>query len=204
MQMKISAFAIIFVACVFLAQPVPGHAQTNKTTTPPKAALAEINSYTTEIDRFIKRNPKARIFGDVSPASPNRTSRWREFKSEAARKKAETGENLNQNAFVWSREGKLVGANFTFTSPSGDWAHIIMYYFREDGSLAKIQAQLNTFNGEISVVRDRYYDPGGRLLKTTRKFLDLQTQKPKKPGEFMDKPIPVYHKVAELPFHNLL
>ena len=79
-----------------------------------------------------------------------------------------------------------------------------MYYFREDGSLAKIQAQLNSFYGDISVVRDQYYDPSGRLLKTTRKFLDLRTQKPKKPEEFVDNPIPIYRKVTALPFRKLL
>jgi len=110
MQMKISTFAIAFVACVFFAQPIPGQAQTNKPTAPAKTTPAEINSYTAEIDRFIKKNPKARIFGDVSSAYTDRTSRWREFKSEAEQEKATTGENMNQAAFVWSREEKIVGA----------------------------------------------------------------------------------------------
>jgi len=56
--------------------------------------------------------------------------------------------------------------------------HFIKYYYRADGSLAKIQARLNTFYGGVSVLRDRYYDGNGKLLKSTQRFLDLQTHKP--------------------------
>lgn len=119
-----------------------------------KAELATIEFYTAAIDRYIKSNPRSRIFGDGS-------SHWREFRSKAELEKAATRENLNQSAFVWMRHGKVVAADLAFTTPSGDYAHYITYYFREDGTLAKIQSRLNTFvssYGGMSVLRDSYYD----------------------------------------------
>ena len=64
---------------------------------------------------------------------------------------------------MWTKQGKVIAAKFNFTSPSGDWNHFINYYFRENGSLAKIDAQLNTFEGNVSVVRQRYYNSNWTL-----------------------------------------
>ncbi|HEY8224644.1 MAG TPA: hypothetical protein VIG25_05150 [Pyrinomonadaceae bacterium] len=165
------------------------------------ADIAEIDSYTKDVDAFIKRNSKSRrIFGDAAPYNENKP-RWREFKTDAQADKA----NLYNSAYVWTRDGKVIGANFTFSSPSGDWAHFVMYYFREDGSLAKIQGRLNTFYGNVSVVRNRYFNSSGTRLSSTQRFLDLKTQKPtKKPSEYFDQPEPLYRKVSDLPFHRLL
>src|SRR5262245_20712181 len=178
-----------------------GHAQQPNNKTSPE--LASIASYAATVDRFIKVNRK-RVFGDLSSAATDGPSRWKEFTSEAARERAQTGDNLNQIAFVWTRQGEVIGANFTFTGPSSDWAHLVMHYFREDGSLARIKAQLNTFYGELSVIRERCYSADGKLLRSTKKFLDLQTKKPKKPDqEFFDKEFPIFANVSALPFHNL-
>lgn len=166
----------------------------------PKAQLTQINSYVAEVNSYVKRNAKSRrIFADV--ADYDKTPSWREFKTEA---EAEKRSNLNQSADVWTRGGKVIAANLSFTSPSGDWAHLIMYYFREDGSLAKIEAQLNTFYGDVSIVRDQYFNNRGVRISSTRKFLDLKTQKPKKPVDHIDHPVPVYSKVSQLPFFKLL
>jgi hypothetical protein len=83
----------------------------------------------------------------------------------------------------------------------------VSYYFREDGTLAKIHSQLNTFAsaiGGISVVRDKFCDASGKVLHTTTRYLDLQSQKPRKRSDFMDQPIAVYKAVGELPFAKLL
>ena len=169
-----------------------------------KSSISEINVYTTAVERFTKVNKKHRIFGDVSSAKTDKTDLWKEFKSEKQLEDTGDGENLNQTATVWTKQGKVIAAKFNFTSPSGDWNHFINYYFREDGSLAKIDAQLNTFEGNVSVVRQRYYNSNGRLIKSTQTFRDLETHKPRKSADFMDNPIPVYLKVSDLPFHQLL
>jgi len=55
------------------------------------------------------------------------------------------------------------------------------------------------------VIRERFYDPRGRLLSSSQQFLDLETEKKKKPGaDFEDETIPLYRTVKALPFYTLL
>jgi hypothetical protein len=164
-----------------------------------KSPVSEITAYTTGVEQFTKNNKRHRRFADVASETDEKEI-WREFKSDKALKEA----TWYQAASVFSRDGKIVAAYFTFTSPSGDWYHFVDYYFRDDGSLAKIRARLNTSYGNITVVRQRYYDSTGKLIKSTRKFLNLKTSKETKPVDFMDEPIPAYLKVSALPFQKLL
>ena len=178
---------------VFLSQPLSTRAQT-------PATVTSINSYAAEVNRFVKVNKKHRIFADISTEN-DKNAKWKEFKSDKALDDA----TWYQASNVFSKEGKIVGAMFTFTSPSGDWYHYINYYFRDDGSLAKIRAQLNTAYGDISVVRNRYYDPTGLLIRSTKRFQDIGTSKVvKAPVGFIDEPIPLFKKVSDLPFSKLL
>lgn len=183
---KMKTFLIVLI---FLSASLPALSQTKT------SAIAEIDTYAKEIDRFIKTKPKSRLFGDVSTTEK---SRWREVRAKQA-------EDLYETAEVWTRDGKVVAANFQLSSASGDWVHFISYYFRADGTLAKIKAQLNTFYGNVSVLRDRYYDANRKQLKATERFLDLETQKPiKRPTEFYNNPVPFYSRVSTLPFGRLL
>jgi hypothetical protein len=179
--------------------------QTKKASTP-ATEIASIDRYTAQLDQFAKRNQKsAQVLGDISSASTDEKSNWKKFKSTKEREDAGTGDNLNEQADVWKREGKVVATNMTFGSPSGDWAHFVTYYFRDDGSVAKIHGELNTFYGDLRVVSDHYYSQDGKLLKTKRLFLDLKTKRPKKPGDYQPKKSePVYKKVSDLPFFKLL
>lgn len=201
LQVITRPFAVTVVAVLVMLQLAAqsGLAQPNK------GQVSQIEAYSVQVDRFIKRTPKSlRIFANVAGVNDDK-AQWREFRTEEEREKAGTGENLNENAYVWTRDRKIIGANFTFGSPSGDWAHLVMYYFRDDGTLAKIHAQLNTFYGDLSIVRDLYFDKRGNVLKNTRRYLDLKTQKPtKKPTDFFDHSIPMYRNVRDLPFHQLL
>jgi hypothetical protein len=184
-------------------------ATTTKTIAPAQnpADIASIEAYSKGIDRYIKRSPKgARIFGNIASGTENEPDKWREFRNEKEREKADTGDNLNENAYVWLRDGMVVGANFTFQSPSRDWAHYVMYYYRSDGTLAKINAELRTFYGNTIVIRNRLYNPNGKLLQEKTRYLDLQTRKPKKvkEGDFQDMPIELYAKTSDLPFYALV
>lgn len=163
--------------------------------------LASIHSYANQVDRFSKRHPK-RIFANVASDTESEEDHWREFKSAA---KLESGDaSFDESAHVWQKTGKVVAASFTFTSQSGDWAHYVTYYFREDGTLAKVHAALNTFHGNLSVIREKFYDGRGRLLHTSTKYLNLHSQKPTKSRDFMDEPIRLYLKARDLPFYKLL
>ncbi len=188
LSLRFSKMKIFVIAFIILLTALPALSQTNTST------IAEIDTYTKQIDRFIKTKPRSRLFGDMSTTEK---SRWREVRAEQA-------EGLYETAEVWNREGKVVAAIFELSSPSGDWVHFITYYFRADGTLAKIKAQLNTFYGDVSVLRDRYYDANRKRLKATERYLDLETQKPVKRPDFFDNPIPMYSRVSTLPFGRLL
>ena len=193
----------VFCAVLFVSASASG--QTPNARASLAAELRNISSYAKRVDQFIKRNPKTlRIFANVASGTSNAPDEWRAFKSEDERQNADTGENLNENANVWSRAGKVVGVNFTFQSPSRDWAHFVMYYFREDGTRAKIQSRLNTFYGDMTVIRDKFYDANGRLLRTTKRCFDLKSQKPKVCADFTDEPIPTFPSVQSLPFYKSL
>ena len=108
-------------------------------------------------------------------------------------------------AYVWRERGRLVAANFTFTSGSGDWVHYIDYYFRPDGSLAKIDADLNTFYGHLTALRTLYFNKSGKLLRKISHFYSMSDKKSIKPNEeFTDEKIYIYKKVSQLPFASLL
>jgi hypothetical protein len=104
----------------------------------------------------------------------------------------------------------VVGSNFTEFSPSGDWTQYTFHYFRPDGTLAKVEAELRSFYGDWIVTRNYYFDASGRRIKKTARYLDLNTKKPKKPtkditddtnGTFA---VTYYKKVGKLPFAGLL
>jgi hypothetical protein len=204
--LKITLKQLLLPAFICITFSAPIFAQTDASAAKQirDAEIARIKAYSRELDDYSKRNQKLhRVFGDVSSEEEPK-SRWREFKSEKERDDAATGDRAN----VWAQDGAVVLACYTFQSASGDWAHYVNYYFREDGSLAKIHAQLNTFYGNMTVIRERFYDSKGKLLSSSQQFLDMETQKKKKPGEdgqeFIDEPITAYRTVKALPFYTLL
>src|SRR5262245_24886863 len=202
-RLLLSAFVCIALAVSTLAQT---NASTDKQIR--DAEIARIKAYCQELDDYAKRNPKLRrVFGDISSGMKGDKIRWREFKPKSEEDMDYIG-SLMSNAFVSSKDGAAVLASCAFQSPSGDWAHDVSYYFREDGSLARIHAELGTFIGNMTVIRERFYDSQGKLLRSSQQFLDLKTKKKKKPGEdgeeFFDHPIPMYRTVKALPFYTLL
>jgi hypothetical protein len=174
-------------------------------TSQPKGRVADIEAYANDIDSYVKTaEAKERIFANIASGTKSEAAKWSEFNSDDERKKADTGDNLNESAYVWTRDGKVIGANFTFQSPSRDWAQFVMYYFRVNSTLAKSTSTLNTFNGGITVIRQDYYDSKGMLLKGTTHCKDLKSQQPRPCGDFEDKPAPLYKSVNQLPFYLLL
>jgi hypothetical protein len=200
MQMTIRIL-ITLGSLLILAAAAAGQEQ--KAAAPQKTGLAAIGSYAKSIDQFTKRNAKKRRIFGIVPGEEDKGDKWAEFKYVRQAVQA----NLDDSVYVWLKDGQVVAAEFSFTSSSGDWYHYVNYYFRADGTLAKIHAQLNTFSGPdggISVVRDKFYGSGGKLLHTATRYLDLKSQQPRKRGDFMDEPIPDYKTVRDLPFLKLL
>jgi hypothetical protein len=200
---KSGLFFFVILALSFL----PVHPQTGKTN-----EIRRIDAYVKTIDAFVKNKKPHLIFADTSDYSEESKPKWRKFASEKALEKfrEETGETYTI-AYNWLRRGKVVKSNFTLFSPSGDWAQYVYHNFRADGSLALAESEMRTFNGDLIIVQDFYFDRAGRLLKKTVKYRDLQTNKPIKPtkefletkADFSDD-VEFYKKTSKLPFANLL
>ncbi len=176
-------------------------AQTGK-----KAEIKRIDAYCKTLDTFVKKYKSMHlVFADVSDYNQNKPQ-WRKYNSEKEFEKAREKVESYNIAYVWRKNGKIVKANFTFSSPSGDWAHYIYHYFREDGTIAKVEAQLNTFYGNMTILRRFYFNRKGSPLRKTTKYLDLETQKPKKSEEqdFYDNEVKIFKKTNRLPFISLL
>jgi len=192
-------FCFLSFALLFL----PVGAQTSK-----NAEIKRINAYVKTLDALVKRNKRPRlIFADTSDYNEGSPPKWQKFASEKSLEKFRDKTETYTVAYNWLRRGKIVQSNFTLFSPSGDWAQYDFYYFRENGTIAKIASELRTFYGDLIVLRDFYFDGKGRLLRQTIRYRDLNTKKPvKKPndGDFQTTDVTIYKTVRRLPFARLI
>lgn len=164
-----------------------------------KAELRSINRYVKQLTTYVEKpSAKLEIYADVSKTDK---PRWRKFRSEKSLEKFRESNEVYEIAYVWRKNGRIVVVNFTFTSGSGDWAHYVYHRFRHDGSLAKVEADLRTFYGSMSVERTYYYRRNGKLIARSAKYSDLSTGKPKKTGDdFYDNKVRIYKTTKRLPF----
>jgi hypothetical protein len=191
------------VSAVREAANSSARAQTNQ------GEAASIESYARGLDLYIKRNARAaRYFADTSDyEQQNAPARWQEFKTKRALDNAWQNGKTYTSSNVWfNQSGELAVALFTLSSPSGDWAQYVRNYYRKDGTLAKMSAELRTFMGDVIRINDRLYDGKGKLVREVTRFLDLQTRKPKKVAKdsYMEMEAPLYAKTSALPFYKLL
>lgn len=197
MKIVVSIAVLLFIA-------VTNFPQVRGTST-----VKQIDTYVRSIDSLMKRQKEPNlIIADVSDYDTDEP-KWQTFKSskelEAFREDTETYTIANN----WRSKGKVVSSLFTMFSPSGDWATYVTHYFRSDGSAAKVNTEMRTFNGEYIIIRNFYFDTRGKLLKKTSKYLDLTTKKPKKPtAEMTDENSDLYKaeyykSVSALPFYSM-
>ncbi len=170
--------------------------------------IQKIDEYSKTLDTFVEKNKSPHlVFADVSK---NEKPKWKKFESEKALNEFREISETYSISYNWQKNGKIVISNFTLFSESGDWIKYVYLYFREDGTLAKAESQLNTFYGNFSFLQDIYFDEKGNILKNISKYLDLETKKPKTPdkGDIFDngdRINPFYFKTADqLPYNHLL
>jgi hypothetical protein len=188
---------------IFAISFLPVAAQTGK-----NAEIKRINTYVKTIDAFVGKKKPHLILADTSDYNEGSRPKWRKFASVAALEKfRERTTETYTVAYNWRRNGRLVQSNFTRFSPSGDWAQYDFYYFRANGTLAKIASELRTFYGDLVVLRGFYFDRKGKLLRQTVRYRDLNTNKAvKKPkdGDFQTSDVEIYKTVRRLPFARLI
>lgn len=199
---KIYIIFFMLLMCGFVS------AQTGK-----KTELTGIVTYCKQVDKFIKKNKSPQlVFADTADYNENDKPKWRKFASEKALEKfRETTAETYSISYNWLKNGKIVKSNFTLFSPSGDWAEYIFHCFREDGTLAKTEQELRTFNEDLILIQNFYFNRKGKLQKKTIRYLDLRSKKPIQPtkqflNEIKDYILQAdyYKKTSELPFAKLL
>jgi len=164
-----------------------------------------IHSYCRNVAAFATQQEGAKlIFAEVCPTRScggAAQTTWRKLADASALEEVRTSGGGDSAAFVWFEDDKLVEANFTFQSGSGDWVNYANYCFRPDGSLALLKSTLNTFYGEMSVERETLFSADGTTLDSSTRYLELRTRKPKRSAAgFIDEKAPVYRSVFDLPF----
>lgn len=171
-------------------------------------SVAQIDTYVRSIKKVTAGTKNKIVVADTGDYEANK-SNWKKFASEKALEKHRETSETYSIAYNWKKDGKLVGSNFTDFSPSGDWTQYTFHYFRPDGTLAKVEAELRTFNGDWIVNRDYWFDKNGKQIKKTSKYLDLNTKKPKKPtSDIKDDTgvfaVTYFKSVKKLPFTSLI
>ncbi len=157
--------------------------------TVPCEDTSRIDLFAIQIDARLKRMT-VRTFAETFSL---RWSTWHEVKT--------PGEGAGTVASVYFDNNIPVAAFFTIQTESGDWVLFADYYFRPDGSLAKRHERLNTFYGNVSVLRDTYLGCHGEEYRGTTRYLDLKTQQPKEASsDFIDQRAPLFKRVQNLPF----
>jgi hypothetical protein len=191
------------LACVAAASS-SAHAQTptqrrtlpKPTQTSPR--IVAVEKYTDELDNYAKLNPQARRF--FVNTSENGTGNWQEVSGE------KDIENKS-SAVVWMKKDRAVIA--LVSSQTMESSQKVTYYFRDNGTLAKVHSELFIKSGNMEAIRDRSYDPKtfATLIRDFSHCADFETGQQKPCGDaaaLEAKTIPIYRKTTELPLYALL
>jgi hypothetical protein len=175
------------------------------------ATPASIDGLCDPLTKYAQRSKNVpAIFADVSDPQTDKKARWLRVKDKDELDRRAKNAGLYTQAFVWRQERGTFVSIF-FTSPSGDWGEYVDHCFRQDGSLARSEATLNTFNAyredepdaPVSRIRTRYFDSAGRLIRSRKRVVDIKTRKPLKVA-FDDQEETIFRSVEKLPFAGLL
>jgi hypothetical protein len=169
-------------------------------------ALTAARAYVKSVNEYaLKQGSPDLIIADVSDYNEDSKPVWKKYSSEEELENSREEEESYTIAYVWFQDRLPTAVNFTYSSPSGDWALYVEYVFRTDGSAAGIRRELRTFQGNIAVTNISFLDEKGKLLKETTEFADLETQKPVPPTKnYADIDVDIYKRVSDLPFAAML
>ena len=144
------------------------------------ATPAAIDRYVRSVEAGTKTRKEPDLVTADTAAADSDKPPWKKFSSSAALEKARDKQETYTIAFSWRKAGKIVQSNFTYFSPSGDWSQYVYHYFRADGSLARVDAELRTFMDDCVIRQKFYFDTKAKRIKKTLGYFDLTTDKPKK------------------------
>ena len=161
--------------------------------TVPCEGTNKVDAFAVRMQARLKRM-EVRTFAERYSQQP---SIWREVKRGS--------ESAGTIADVYVADGVAAAAFFTIQTLSGNWVLYADYYFRPDGSLAKMHEQLNTFGTGASVVRDTYFGCRGEAYGGTVHHSGPASSSPKQHDSgSSDERAPLFLRVESLPFFSAL
>lgn len=169
-------------------------------------AVKAAGDYVKSVAEFAEKQGSPHlIIADISDYKDDSKPVWKKYATAEEFENSREDEESYTVAYIWFKDEVPVAVNFTYSSPSGDWALYVEYVFRADGSTAGIRRELRTFQGDVIVLTKFLFDEKGKELKKTTEYFDLETQKPIPPNKnFADMEVTLYKSVKELPFAKLL
>jgi len=204
-QKKVSVVAAVISILAFVTLMVAQTPSAAKSTIEP-SEVAAIDAYSKELDAFKNsKGNRARILG--AEVDQTEVSKWKEFESRHARGKA----FFEDVADVWMKNGKLVVAELNSETNSGDWSKFVQYYFRDDGTLAKMRTTFAGFmvfseHGGGRIVQERIYSSNGKLLQKRLHCYELEKKhrRIKCSGDYSNYDGTYYRRAQDLAFYGLL
>ncbi len=191
------------VLAIFLCSVGITFSQNKKTT-----LIKQIDAYTKKIDSITKfQKDPTLIFADISQTSK---PKWRKFTSTKTLEKFREKTETYSISYNWTKNHRIVISTFTFFSESGDWANYVYYYFRQNGTLAKIETEYRTFYGHFVAIQNIYFSPNGKLINKTIKYYDFDDKPIKTPTEWLPdnkdqmSDFNFYKTIAKLPYSHLV
>ncbi len=151
-----------------------------------------------------KDSNRVLFFADTTDYTIDSIPHWTQFPNNAAIA-SDYHEDCGQ-AVVYKANDNSTETYFINDDESLDWTYYITSYYRPDGTIAKVDAELRIFYGRVDAETVEYYDESGRLIKKSKQFRDLNTDKHlRKPSQdFIDEPLQVFYRVSDLPFSHLI
>jgi hypothetical protein len=178
---------------------------------PKPAEITAIEAYCKGLDQYFKSHPKSTRFF-VEPGREQKAG-WHEVKNEEEMMDAER-EYANQSITVSTKKGVVVYA--VLGEPMEHSRHDSEYYFRSDGTLAKISSGYWSNMAEMHVERENFYDSNGTLLRSTSQCFHISPvnskakeqrvscRDPQMREEIENYQLHVYKRNMDLPAYSVL
>lgn len=196
-RLALAVAALLVVPGILAAQTqTQRHKLPKPTQTAPR--IVAVEKYTDELDNYAKLNPQSRRF--FINTSETGAGNWQEVMDE---KEIEN----KSSAVVWMKADQPVIA--LLSSQATESSQKVTYYFRDNGTLAKVHSELFIKAGNMEAIRDRSYDPKtfSILIRDFSRCFDFETNQARPCGDAATleaKAIPIYMKTLELPFYAQL
>jgi hypothetical protein len=192
------ALALVFTVAIMhtvVAAQTPTQERRLPKPTQTSSRIVAVEKYTDELDNYARLNPQSRRL--FSNTSDPQTGSWQEVGNE-------TEVESKALAVAWMKNGKAVIVLISSKSPQSNQK--VTYYFRDNGTLAKVHSEFSNNVNNMQSLRDRSYDPKAFLVRDFSYCTDMVTgmQRPCGDAEVVEKAIPLYMRSTELPFYAQL